>query len=671
MAVGGSGSRVAVAWVAVTCVLVGGALAYVLAGRQGSLGVSDRMSLISMVAALLALVLALIGWLATRSGAHEDEAAAVARLVREVRSVGEPQWMHSLGGDLKAIDVTFSFRPYAHARAAALPPTPAGQLERVVEDYRAVRPRRLVITGEPGAGKTVLARKLVMELNKARGESEPVAVLVALADWDTREGLGDWIARHLERDFGMPRRSARRVVRGRRVLPVLDGLDEMDAAEVAAEDSRARAALEALARYQDGTDPAPLVLTCRTRRYDELEADGSHILDAARIEIDPVDPEQAVRFLEQRGAARRPAAWQPVLDELRNAPSGTLARDLSTPWRLMLTATVYERRGDPGDLLRAATGPDGSVAELLLGRFIGAAADNAPGEAGRYEERLIHERLHQLALTLGADGADETDLVLLRLADRVRGALRPTVLVGLVALAILPALVLARWDSYVDELFLAGAVLFLTCYLLYWELRESGGIFSPSFSAMATPPLGGPLWRLGLRRMWHARSVWTYAVLAMLVFSLWVALPEAWGGLGDPWVLWLTGGFMAVVVGLGVITQLDSTAVGPSGPIRTGWYLIALATLLLSSGQMVSGHIGLGDLIFTDGLLAAALTGMQDWIGYHIYRIRHPRLGLRFQAFLDWSVTAGLLRTSGVAYQFRHREFQEWVVRNPEPVRRP
>ncbi|CAM5238097.1 hypothetical protein GCM10010230_28400 [Streptomyces narbonensis] len=31
------------------------------------------------------------------------------------------------------------------------------------------------------------------------------------------------------------------------------------------------------------------------------------------------------------------------------------------------------------------------------------------------------------------------------------------------------------------------------------------------------------------------------------------------------------------------------------------------------------------------------------------------------------SVSAGLMRTSGAVYQFRHREFQEWLVRHPEP----
>lgn len=35
---------------------------------------------------------------------------------------------------------------------------------------------------------------------------------------------------------------------------------------------------------------------------------------------------------------------------------------------------------------------------------------------------------------------------------------------------------------------------------------------------------------------------------------------------------------------------------------------------------------------------------------------------LRPAAFLDWACEAGLMRVSGVAYQFRHRQFQDWLA---------
>ncbi|MFD7246747.1 NACHT domain-containing protein [Streptomyces massasporeus] len=676
MAVGGRGSRSGIAWAVATCVAVGGAVAYALAGANGPLGLSDRSGLLSMAVAVPALAVALIGLQWARPGAHEDEAAAVARLVREVRSVGEPQWTHGLGGELTAIDVTFRFQPYAHARAAGLPPTPAGQLDRVIEDYRAIRPRRLVITGEPGAGKTVLARKLVMELNKARTEREPVAVLIALADWDAREDLSDWVVRHLVRDFAMPARSARKVVDAHLVLPVLDGLDEMDAADMEVEHSRARQALETLARYQDGTDPAPLVVTCRTTRYDELEADGSHILDAARIEIEPVSSARAVRFLERRGAARRPAQWQPVLDELRSAPGGVLATALSTPWRLTLTATVYEREGDPGELLAAAVSAD-AVAEVLLERFIGSAARNAARDAGRYRERLIHERLHRLALVLGAGSTAETDLVLHRLGDRVEGVRRWVVRAALVPPLVVAVAILMRWEESADTLVDAASTLAVVSVLAVRELRSAGPLLFNGrtlLSIFSAPPLGSPLWRLGLHRFRRAvvRMVPAYFVLVALGYSVWKALPERVGGDGRIEQLWLFLGMAALLWILGCMSQVDNTAAGPVGPVRLGWWLVVVSPLPLCF-RVASGGPALGHLLAALVMVAVLVTALRDWVGYLLHRVIDPRLGTGLPAFLDWCVAAGLMRTSGIAYQFRHREFQEWLVRQPEPVpgRRP
>ncbi|MEU1577418.1 hypothetical protein ABZ519_41005 [Streptomyces collinus] len=39
----------------------------------------------------------------------------------------------------------------------------------------------------------------------------------------------------------------------------------------------------------------------------------------------------------------------------------------------------------------------------------------------------------------------------------------------------------------------------------------------------------------------------------------------------------------------------------------------------------------------------------------------------RLGAFLHWAYEAGLLRISGVVYQFRHRELQDWLTDHPTP----
>jgi hypothetical protein len=39
----------------------------------------------------------------------------------------------------------------------------------------------------------------------------------------------------------------------------------------------------------------------------------------------------------------------------------------------------------------------------------------------------------------------------------------------------------------------------------------------------------------------------------------------------------------------------------------------------------------------------------------------------RLAGFLDWCYKAGLIRIAGIGYQFRHRELQDYLARNPLP----
>lgn len=75
-------------------------------------------------------------------------------------------------------------------------------------------------------------------------------------------------------------------------------------------------------------------------------------------------------------------------------------------------------------------------------------------------------------------------------------------------------------------------------------------------------------------------------------------------------------------------------------------------------------------LLAVFGLLSCAVIG--DAALYLCWLLVHfRRVPFRLSRFLDWCHAAGLIRITGGVYQFRHREFQEWLARHPVPLTRP
>jgi len=125
----------------------------------------------------------------------------------------------------------------------------AGSIEDVAAFYKKQASGRLVVLGAPGAGKTVLLSRLVLDLLERveasatgnRPPGAPIPVLLSLPSCDladTQDGSSDqlanrlqaWITRRLVEDYGLHPAHAAALVHARQVLPVLDGLDEMDPA---------------------------------------------------------------------------------------------------------------------------------------------------------------------------------------------------------------------------------------------------------------------------------------------------------------------------------------------------------------------------------------------------------------------------------------------------------
>ncbi|MES9510115.1 hypothetical protein ABWJ92_27475 [Streptomyces sp. NPDC000609] len=118
---------------------------------------------------------------------------------------------------------------------------------------------------------------------------------------------------------------------------------------------------------------------------------------------------------------------------------------------------------------------------------------------------------------------------------------------------------------------------------------------------------------------------------------------------------------------------LGSAAVGPSGWPRTGAFFALIVLWPAAIMVLLGRSAGLGptnDLLVLSmfGSLYCALGGpMAMYTCWLLINCR--RLPFRLSRFLEWSRAAGLIRVTGAACQFRHREFQEWLTRHPVPAR--
>lgn len=215
-----------------------------------------------------------------------------------------------------------------------------GDLYDVVAAFRQLPARQLVVLGEPGAGKTVLAMLFTLGLLDTRAPDEPVPVLLQISSWNPpAEHLHTWLARRLVEDYPALANTdaygpdaAARLVHGGRLMPVLDGLDEMPPA-------LRDAAIEALDRAV--ADSGPLMVTCRSDEYQSaVAASGRFLSRAAVVEIEPVDVTGSIEFLAAAQAVGD-TRWQPVFDHLCAHPDGSLAQALSTPLMVYLARIAY------------------------------------------------------------------------------------------------------------------------------------------------------------------------------------------------------------------------------------------------------------------------------------------------------------------------------------------
>ena len=228
--------------------------------------------------------------------------------------------------------------------------------------------RWLVVLGPGGAGKTTLALLLMEGLIARWNAADPVPILLTATSLEPGEMIGTWITRILTdrypalRDahaYGLD--AAGDLVSRRRVVPVIDGLDDLDPGS--------RAGLLSALQRALGRDQ-PLILTSRPQEYHQAVARAGRVpLGMAVIELQPVTAADIASFLERGAAGPDAGGWRLVATEIRSRPDGPLARALSSPLMTGLIRSAYAGRAEAAAAL-TAHGEAAAIEDQILDALV-------------------------------------------------------------------------------------------------------------------------------------------------------------------------------------------------------------------------------------------------------------------------------------------------------------
>lgn len=546
---------------------------------------------------------------------HADSLAAKVELA-------ESEQLVQLGVAIgEAVDVSFSF--LVHARRdddrefASIP--------EIGEYYRSLTPGRLAVIGEPGSGKTVTLLLLELDLLIHRrnnpDQTAPVPVRVNAASWDVTLGFESWLTDRLERDYRVPSRIGRMLVRTGRVIPFIDGLDEMDSDDETP--LHAREAFDRLNEMQWRSKR--IVIACRANTYMHVTAlakdAGLHRSSAIRLRS--LTSEEILAHLDRClvNDGVIPDAWSPVTATVRNQGSGPMAEAFRTPWMLTL-ATTFLRRGrhEAAELLASASSVD-KIEDILLTAFIPTAIEGLPRgtKGGRaYTESQVKVWLTNLATHLqeqrirGMDGSNIAAHELIAMAGWRGRWVENFVRSMVTCLVIAVAFGITLGPAYGLPVCVMGGPLFGAALSLADMRSARATSDDPQYNAVAQ--LAG---RVGLKRspISEIKSLVEYPgiVVTLLMF----AMPALFA-----LQRWVDAGVHAAIV---------------------AWATFTIAMLILLVIKAGVDH------------QIQAICTVLAFAGGATFS-RKPK------TFLKWAEQAGLLRMTGNLYQFRHQTFQEWLT---------
>ncbi|MGV9386146.1 NACHT domain-containing protein [Nonomuraea sp. NPDC003707] len=714
-------TRIAVAALAITALV----LTVVVVAR--AVHPHDQVNLADVAAVAIAAataIAAVVAWSRRRPApvAQADAAVTTAVLAALVERQWQAEARHRSLDDPEPIPVRWQLS----ANQAVMSPshlissqeefTFAGRGDDVAalaRDFRALKRRRLVITGGPGMGKTTLAVQLLLQLLATRaadqaaadaaghGEVVPVPMLLPVSGWDLQAhpGLQEWLTDRLTADYPalsapeLGPGAAAALVNGGRILPVLDGLDEMGKDD----QGKVIAALNASLHSGD-----QIIVTSRTTEFAAAVAGAGRPLTGAAV-ITParLTPETATDYLTSCLAGDPSPVWRRVLDALRSQAAPGLTELAQTPLGLWLIRAVYLNPGaDPTPLAGPLASDAAALRAHLLDRLIPALIRARPPSSDPTDHFRPRHRLdprttrrHLTYLAHAFDPAATRDITWWHIARttshiQLVGGLVFGLLGGLLG-GLAFGLVLGLVFDLLSGL-VFGLVFGLAFGLEGWLGVERWGDETPGYASLR-----------GRRRLLHTiRSKLVgrrlrVAVMGALGFGL-------MGLLGAGIVFGIVSGIVGGLLGRlvdalmnGLLEWAEQPTLTSASTPRSTWRADRTLTLfrMLVVGLVVGpvfgivgglavGLLGVLDRMLVVGLMSGLVGGLvgglvvgfvggplmgnhHAWLAFTIataWLALKRRLPWRIMNFLDDAHRLGLLRAVGPVYQFRHAALHDHLA---------
>jgi hypothetical protein len=577
-------------------------------------------------------------------------------------------------------------------------------LPRLFDVFWRLRPRRLVLLGEAGAGKTLLLLELIKQAADARRDlAVPVLMRFNIAEWRGDQSFSEYLTEKVSAEQVLPADLVKRMLADGRIIPLLDGLDECDSE--GSSPVRGFAALRRLNTVSDDSYPldAPLIITCRRQYFDRLEnlqlQEGvtPGLIGAGCLMIQSLSADQIMAYLRLNLTEEARNRWRPVLRALGSVHPNTvvsnLARTLGSPWRLMLAFRAYANYGVPESLLSGANVSD--IEARLLPQFLESAIQQGNGHSKYLED--LNEPQHEWVKPLSADrakvstwlkhiaqylerdrdeggGAGEFILFqIYRMVDQklLRGAFAACILIAAAAIGMLIAFAALNGPHpFARTVATCGAVAFL-----------AGGVYIAIFKPPDTPAGASVNREVRTREGLLDLSISFLCGLVASVFTLGTD-----NTLGARIIGGICCGFLAALF-FGFVHSRRVRARGtwmvgvyrPTDPLQGGLWDSSIIGLLVAlvyglilvfdgAGVVMALIFALCTLIVFAPVLGMPVTSVA-WSRYRLATMIlfiQRRLPWRLATFLQWNYEVGIMRVSGLAYQFRHLRLQEWLAETSE-----